>query len=107
LGPTTFVSASDWITYTANLGTYIFLIGALLQYVMIRIRIAISIPQTLTILIISRAISIILAWMIWFFYPKGMTYMLSEFVFVPAVISEVLILILSFLIVNYFKKKNG
>jgi len=103
----TFISAIDWIKYTADLGTYIFLIGALLQYVIIRLQAQISIPQTLTILIISRAISIVIAWMIWLYYPREIAHMYSQFVFIPAVISEIVLNLFSIMIVKYVKSKNG
>lgn len=103
----TFISAIDWIKYTADLGTYIFLIGALLQYVILRLQAQTTIPQTLTILIISRAISIIIAWMIWLYYPKGLTHMYSQFIFIPAVISEFVLILFSIVIVKYSKSKNG
>lgn len=78
-----------------------------MQYAVIRLKAQVSIPQTLTILIISRAISIVIAWTIWMFYPKGIPHMYSEFIFVPAVISELLLQGINFFTLQYFIKKNG
>lgn len=101
----TLLSTTDWLKYTADLGTYIYLLGALLQYVIIRLNAGTSIPQTLTLLIISRCISIILAWTIFMFYSKSYPYIISDFIFIPAVISETFIALFSYIVIKKMIKK--
>ena len=105
LEQSTLLSTTDWLKHTADLGTYIYLLGALLQYVIIRLNAGTSIPQTLTLLIISRCISIILAWTIFMFYSKSYPYIISDFIFIPAVMSETFIALFSYIVIKKMIKK--
>jgi hypothetical protein len=102
----TFIPITEWLFNISNAGMIVFLMGALVQYVLLRFKAMISIPQTFPILIISRIISIILAWSISFFIPENKM-IVALFVFVPAVISEILLLAFSYIVLAQMGKKES
>ncbi len=99
----TFIPITEWLFNISNVGMVVFLMGALMQYVLLRFKAMVSIPQTFPILIISRIISIILAWSISFFVPEKKM-IVALFVFVPAVISEILMLIFTYIVIGQLNK---
>jgi len=101
----TFIPITEWLFNISNAGMIVFLMGALAQYVLLRFKAMISIPQTFPIIIISRLISIILAWSISFFIPEK-NMIVGLFVFVPAVISEIFMLVFTYFAIGFMLKKK-
>ena len=100
----TFIPITEWLAQISNLGMIVFLMGALMQYVLLRFKGQINIPQTFPILVISRIISIILAWSVSFFIPPQY-HMIRVFVYIPAVISELFLWIFTWVVLVIMNKK--
>lgn len=100
----TFIPITEWLAQISNLGMIVFLMGALMQYVLLRFKGQINIPQTFPILVISRIISIILAWSISFFIPARQQ-MIQVFVYIPAVIAELFLMVFTYAVLVSMSKK--
>lgn len=101
----TFIPITTWLAQISNLGMIVFLMGALMQYVLLRFKGQINITQTFPILVISRIISIILAWSISFYIPAQQQ-MVRGFVYVPAVIAELFLMLFTYAVLVWMIKKS-
>lgn len=95
-----FISVTDWLSHTAELGVFTFLFGALLQYLMLRFLAQRKLPESIMILVISRIISLILAWVIWLLIGNKIYNVMLVFIFIPALISEALLAIFTYFVLR-------